>query len=1229
MATQVAALLRAPAGGTNLSVTASTSQAVGAFSALTNAINRARTGFNGLGQATRTFYQGARPVHEFVSGRLLEGFHLLQTAVRGLSSVLSIVTAGVELLFVPLIRHMDKLQGFNSMMKVSTNDATESAHAYQFVRRTADELGIQFDATASNYAKLLAAIPDGITKFQDTELVFKGVANAARALHASTQDVNLMFFAVTQMASKGTVSMEELRRQLGERIPGVIQIAAKALNTTPELLEGAIRKGIVVSEKLLPILGAALTRTFGDAAQNSATAVSASIARLQNVWIDFTKNLLDTKVDRSISGVFDAITEKVSDPFIIARFGEVVKDMATKVSTFIRSLSQDDLRRGFDTFEKGLTIIWNLLKGVAKTIEWIINNGAAFTAIVSALAALPAGAALGAGIGSVIPGAGTLIGGSVGAIVTAVIAAIGGHKLGQQLEPTKAQQDAITQHNKAGEAARAQANRDQAHIALAMSNYLKNTFGLTVQDVPGLFTPERVNADTLAQLMNEPMNRKNAAGKLMFAPGTTNKDGKFVPSQQQITSIKEFEKFNQWLPPNAGNQLSDVFGGRGKDKKDHENERRIDAANKFLVGGRFDRGLNADFNDQWERLNKMFTEGFVVNGQKVKLTIDELNQAQAKLLQQQPFMRDQMKEEADGLKDIDFLMKNYVEAKETIWRALDLERNALHMTSEEREVEEELFRRLEPFRKKHVELSEESTQALRKEITELVRFRGVQKQIDDLMRSGPNRMVEQDDRLDAMQILIDDPKRNFSRDDARIQLSQDPFTAEMMVGTDATTKFIERRYTDMFNFIEKLRARDLLSEGEANRAKKRLMASEVEAKIKAEIDKQAAIRQANDPQRTARINLLQNSDAGPALALTSAPLENIVEQYKRIFDSINEMERNGVMVTAEAVRAKIGMAEQLRQAILNTQIDLANNALASGIGGWAEGVISVLGRLQTSFTTISKGMTDAFGDFFVQLQDGFANSVGRAIVYSENLGDAIDVVAKEAVAGLISALIKLGIQWMVNAVLSKTLGAASVAASATMGAAVAKAWAPAAAMASLASFGQNAIPASIGIFGTVALSKALASTPGFDQGGYTGDLDPKNVAGVVHGREFVINADQTQKYRPLLEAINRGADVQVPGYETGGYVGTTPFVPMAPSRAARSDAVPEQTTGGDVYFTIENHGADIVRQETRRENGDRDVKLIVRAAVAEVTRQIGNGGPVAQALKNKGLNMSSSLARRN
>jgi hypothetical protein len=66
---------------------------------------------------------------------------------------------------------------------------------------------------------------------------------------------------------------------------------------------------------------------------------------------------------------------------------------------------------------------------------------------------------------------------------------------------------------------------------------------------------------------------------------------------------------------------------------------------------------------------------------------------------------------------------------------------------------------------------------------------------------------------------------------------------------------------------------------------------------------------------------------------------------------------------------------------------------------------------------------------------------------------------------------------------------------------------------------------------------------GFSTGGYTGDIDPREAAGVVHGREFVfsepavraIGVDRLERLHTKAKAGQMEAD-ELPGYYDGGYV---------------------------------------------------------------------------------------------
>lgn len=72
--------------------------------------------------------------------------------------------------------------------------------------------------------------------------------------------------------------------------------------------------------------------------------------------------------------------------------------------------------------------------------------------------------------------------------------------------------------------------------------------------------------------------------------------------------------------------------------------------------------------------------------------------------------------------------------------------------------------------------------------------------------------------------------------------------------------------------------------------------------------------------------------------------------------------------------------------------------------------------------------------------------------------------------------------------------------------------------------------------------------------------------------------------------------------------------------------VPNEAIGGrrEGNVIVQNYGA---RVETRRESNG-DLRVIVDAAAAEVDRRISRGGSTAQALRGRGVNVTSALARR-
>lgn len=134
--------------------------------------------------------------------------------------------------------------------------------------------------------------------------------------------------------------------------------------------------------------------------------------------------------------------------------------------------------------------------------------------------------------------------------------------------------------------------------------------------------------------------------------------------------------------------------------------------------------------------------------------------------------------------------------------------------------------------------------------------------------------------------------------------------------------------------------------------------------------------------------------------------------------------------------------------------------------------------------------------------------------------------------------------------------------------------------------------------GTTGALTMTAHTGAWAEGGYTGDMDRRAIAGVVHGKEFVINAWATAKHRPLLEAINDNA---YPGYAAGGYVGPPP--------SPRSSAGSNSGGGGSNVVEFHLHEAPgVTTREERSQTADGRERVDIYQTMEDVAvRAIGSG----------------------
>jgi tape measure domain-containing protein len=134
--------------------------------------------------------------------------------------------------------------------------------------------------TTQQYTKLQASVAGAGMTSQETEKVFKGIAAAVTATGGSTEDLNSALRATSQVFSKGKVSAEELRQQIGERLPGAFTIFADSIGKTPQELDKALENGEVTLEDFIKF-SEELFKRYGKTANLIAEAPENAGKRLQ------------------------------------------------------------------------------------------------------------------------------------------------------------------------------------------------------------------------------------------------------------------------------------------------------------------------------------------------------------------------------------------------------------------------------------------------------------------------------------------------------------------------------------------------------------------------------------------------------------------------------------------------------------------------------------------------------------------------------------------------------------------------------------------------------------------------------------------------------------------------------------------------------------------------------------------------------------------------------------
>lgn len=208
------------------------------------------------------------------------------------------------------VRAMD---AFKNSIAATQGTAEAANQEWEYVIGVADRLRISIDATAKSYGSFSAAAHLAGVSTEDTHKIFEAVSEAARVLNMDAMKVENSFRALEQMFSKGTVGAEELRQQLGDALPGAMQLMAQAVGVSTGELMKMMQAGEVLASSALPAFADLLHQKYGAQVPQALNTAGAAFQNFSNAMSLASQSFGEGFFD-AFKGSLNSLANTLKDP---------------------------------------------------------------------------------------------------------------------------------------------------------------------------------------------------------------------------------------------------------------------------------------------------------------------------------------------------------------------------------------------------------------------------------------------------------------------------------------------------------------------------------------------------------------------------------------------------------------------------------------------------------------------------------------------------------------------------------------------------------------------------------------------------------------------------------------------------------------------------------------------------------------------------------------------------
>ena len=221
------------------------------------------------------------------------------------------------------------------LMQRSMQGLTKTTQDWEYIQQQAFRTGTNIKDAARGYRNFYASASMAGFGKGSIQGMYADLLTSTRAIGATPTQTQGALLALEQMISKGVVSMEELRRQLGNALPGAFEIGARAMKMTTAEFNEFVKKGQLASTVFVPKFIEQLKKEYAGGFAEATKTMDFALQNLTNSWLIFVDSVTKGDVGKSFAQAINALSALITDPdflYMIQLLGKVLG----LIFTFVR-----------------------------------------------------------------------------------------------------------------------------------------------------------------------------------------------------------------------------------------------------------------------------------------------------------------------------------------------------------------------------------------------------------------------------------------------------------------------------------------------------------------------------------------------------------------------------------------------------------------------------------------------------------------------------------------------------------------------------------------------------------------------------------------------------------------------------------------------------------------------------------------------------------------------------